>query len=131
MPGHAERFPEIGGHVTAGNASPVNNGAAALLVMGADAARSLGVRPRVRFPTFAVAADDPLLMLTAITPATEKVPARAGLNAADIDLFEVNEAFASAVLAWQRETGVDLDRGNGRGGTIALGSPWEPAAPVS
>jgi acetyl-CoA acyltransferase len=70
-----------------------------------------------------VAGDDPLLMLTAIMPATEKVLARSGLSLADIDLFEVNEAFASVVLAWQRELGVDHDRLNVRGGAIAVGHP--------
>ncbi|MEY9212214.1 thiolase family protein [Thermobifida halotolerans] len=122
-PAVAERFPEIGWNVTAGNASPINDGAAALLVMGADVAERLGLRPRARFHTFAVAADDPLLMLTAVVPATEKALARAGLRADDIDLFEVNEAFASVVLAWQRETGIDLDRVNVRGGAIAVGHP--------
>jgi len=121
--GIERRFPEIGWTVTAGNASPVNDGAAALLIMGADTARRLGLRPRARFHSFAVAGDDPLLMLTAIMPATEKVLARSGLSLADIDLFEVNEAFASVVLAWQRELGVDHDRLNVRGGAIAVGHP--------
>lgn len=118
-----QRFPEIGWQVTAGNSSPVNDGAAALLIMGADVAERLGLRPRARFHSFAVAGDDPLLMLTAIMPATEKVLARAGLGIEDIDLFEVNEAFASVVLAWQRETGVDADKLNVRGGAIAIGHP--------
>ncbi|HZX39036.1 MAG TPA: thiolase family protein [Streptomyces sp.] len=118
-----QRFPEIGWQVTAGNSSPVNDGAAALLIMGGDVAERLGLRPRARFHSFAVAGDDPLLMLTAIMPATEKVLARAGLGIEDIDLFEVNEAFASVVLAWQRETGVDADKLNVRGGAIAIGHP--------
>lgn len=118
-----QRFPEIGWQVTAGNSSPVNDGAAALLIMGADVAERLGLRPRARFHSFAVAGDGPLLMLTAIMPATEKVLARAGLGIEDIDLFEVNEAFASVVLAWQRETGVDADKLNVRGGAIAIGHP--------
>ncbi|WNO77155.1 thiolase family protein [Streptomyces sp. AM8-1-1] len=118
-----ERFPEIGWQITAGNSSPVNDGAAALLIMGADVAERLGLRPRARFHSFAVAGDDPLLMLTAIMPATEKVLARAGLGIGDIGLFEVNEAFASVVLAWQRETGVEADRLNVRGGAIAIGHP--------
>lgn len=117
------RFPEIGWTVTAGNASPINDGAAALLIMGADVAQRLGLKPRARFHSFAVAGDDPLLMLTAVMPATEKVLARAGLRPQDIDLFEVNEAFASVVLAWQRELGVDHDRLNTRGGAIAVGHP--------
>ncbi|MEO3829263.1 thiolase family protein [Actinomadura sp. B10D3] len=119
----AERFPEIGWRVTAGNASPINDGAAAVLVMGADVAERLGLRPRARFHAFAVTGDDPLLMLTAIIPATEKVLKRGGLTLGDIDLFEVNEAFAPVVLAWQRETGADLARVNVRGGAIAIGHP--------
>ncbi|MBT2365580.1 thiolase family protein [Streptomyces sp. ISL-10] len=118
-----ERFPEIGWCVSAGNSSPLNDGAAALLIMGSDVAERLGLRPRARFRAFAVAGDDPLMMLTAIMPATEKVLAKAGLAVDDIDLFEVNEAFASVVLAWQRETGVDIDRLNVRGGSIAIGHP--------
>jgi acetyl-CoA acyltransferase len=119
----AERFPEIEWKVTAGNASPVNDGAAAVLVMGADVAERLGLRPRARFHAFAVTGDDPLLMLTAIIPATAKVLGRAGLTLDDIDLFEVNEAFSPVVLAWQRETGADLARVNVRGGAIAIGHP--------
>ncbi|WP_018657810.1 thiolase family protein [Actinomadura flavalba] len=118
-----ERFPEIGWTVTAGNASPINDGAAALLVMEAATAKRLGLRPRARFHSFAVAGDDPLLMLTAIVPATRKVLAKANLTLDDIGLFEVNEAFASVVLAWQRETGVPADRLNVRGGAIAIGHP--------
>ncbi|MFA1550649.1 acetyl-CoA C-acyltransferase [Actinomadura chokoriensis] len=119
----AERFPEIEWKITAGNASPINDGAAAVLVMGADVAGRLGLRPRARFHAFAVTGDDPLLMLTAIIPATGKVLRRAGLALDDIDLFEVNEAFSPVVLAWQRETGADLARVNVRGGAIAIGHP--------
>ncbi|MGI5420008.1 thiolase family protein [Actinomadura luteofluorescens] len=119
----AERFPEIGWKITAGNASPVNDGAAAVLVMGADVAARLGLRPRARFHAFAVTGDDPLLMLTAIIPATARVLERGGLTLDDIELFEVNEAFAPVVLAWARETGADLARVNVRGGAIALGHP--------
>ncbi|HEU5026550.1 MAG TPA: thiolase family protein [Spirillospora sp.] len=119
----AARFPEIAWKVTAGNASPINDGAAAVLVMGADVAERLGLRPRARFHAFAVTGDDPLLMLTAIIPATEKVLARGGLTLDDIDLFEVNEAFSPVVLAWQRATGADLARVNVRGGAIAIGHP--------
>lgn len=118
-----ERFPEIGWKITAGNASPVNDGAAAVLVMGADVAARLGLRPRARFHSFAVTGDDPLLMLTAIIPATAKVLERGGLALGDVDLFEVNEAFAPVVLAWARETGADLARVNVRGGAIAIGHP--------
>ncbi|WP_395103387.1 thiolase family protein [Actinomadura sp. SCN-SB] len=119
----AERFPEIDWRITAGNASPLNDGAAAVLIMGADVAERLGLRPRARFRAFAVTGDDPLLMLTAIIPATAKVLDRAGLPLSAIDLFEVNEAFASVVLAWRHETGADLSRVNVRGGAIAIGHP--------
>ncbi|MEW2356725.1 thiolase family protein [Spirillospora sp. NPDC029432] len=122
-PATAARFPEIGWDITAGNASPVNDGAAAVLIMGADVAERLDLRPRARFRAFAVAGDDPLLMLTAIIPATAKALAKADLSLADIDLFEVNEAFAPVVLAWARDTGADLSRVNVRGGAIAIGHP--------
>ncbi len=122
-PTYAERFPEIGWHVTAGNSSQINDGAAALLIMSAERAQQLGLQPIARLHSFAVAADDPLLMLTAIIPATDKILRTSGLTLDDIDLFEVNEAFASVVLAWQRETGVDLDKVNVNGGAIALGHP--------
>ncbi|MDQ1633433.1 MAG: acetyl-CoA acyltransferase, partial [Frankiaceae bacterium] len=94
------RFPQIGWSVTAGNASPINDGSAALLMMTSEKARQLGLTPKARVTSFAVAGDDPLLMLTAIIPATRKLLDRAGLTLDDIDLFEVNEAFASVVLAW-------------------------------
>lgn len=119
----ARRFPQIDWSVTAGNSSPINDGAAALLIMSRERADQLGLRPLARLRSFAVTGDDPLLMLTAIIPATEKVLRKAGLTLADIDLFEVNEAFASVVLAWQRETGVDLAKVNVNGGAIALGHP--------
>jgi acetyl-CoA acyltransferase len=117
----AERFPGIGWHITPGNSSPINDGAAAVLIMGADVAARLGLKPRARFHGFAVAGDDPLLMLTAVIPATKKVLAKTGLEIGDIDLFEVNEAFAPVVLAWQHETGANLDTVNVRGGAIAIG----------
>ncbi|MGH3378172.1 MAG: thiolase family protein [Actinoallomurus sp.] len=119
----ARRFPEIGWRVTAGNSSTVNDGAAAALITSEAAARRYGLRPRARFRAGTATGDDPLLMLTAVIPATRKVLDRAGLTSADIGVFEVNEAFASVVLAWQRETGVDLDRVNVAGGAIALGHP--------
>jgi acetyl-CoA acetyltransferase family protein len=122
-PGFAARFPAIDWSVTAGNSSPVNDGASAVLVMAADTARALGLRPLARLHSFAVTGSDPLLMLTGVVPATEKVLRRAGLTLDDIDLFEVNEAFASVVLAWQRETGADLAKVNVHGGAIALGHP--------
>ncbi|GAV37781.1 thiolase family protein [Streptomyces acidiscabies] len=122
-PAFAERFPQIEWNVTAGNASPVNDGASAVLIAGADTAVRLGLRPLARLRDFAVTGSDPLLMLTGVIPATEKVLRRAGLDLGDIDLFEVNEAFASVVLAWQQETGADLAKVNVNGGAIALGHP--------
>lgn len=117
------RFPELDWRVTAGNSSPVNDGSAALLVTSEDAAGRLGLTPRARVHAFAVAGDDPIYMLTGIIPATQKVLERAGLSIDDIDVFEVNEAFASVVLAWQRETGASLDKVNVNGGAIAIGHP--------
>ena len=119
----ARRFPQINWSVTAGNSSPINDGAAALLIMSSDKAAELRLRPLARLHSFAVVGDDPLMMLTAVIPATEKVLKRAGLSLSDIDLFEVNEAFSSVVLAWQRATGADLSRVNVNGGAIALGHP--------
>ena len=91
--------------------------------MSAEKAKELGYTPRARFHSFAVAGADPVTMLTGPIPATEKILKRSGLSISDIDLFEVNEAFASVVLAWQKETGADLDRVNVNGGAIALGHP--------
>jgi acetyl-CoA acyltransferase len=119
----AARFPQIGWHVTAGNSSPINDGSSALLITTSEHAARLGLRPRARLHSFAVAGDDPLYMLTAIIPATRKVLQRAGLGLDDIDLFEVNEAFASVVLAWLRETGVPPEKVNVNGGAIAIGHP--------
>ncbi len=112
-----------GGRVTAGNSSQITDGASAMLIMSAERAEQLGLRPLARFVEFAVAGADPRLMLTAPTPATEKLLARAGMTLDDIDLVEINEAFASVVLAWQRDTGADLERVNVNGGAIALGHP--------
>ncbi|GAA1718738.1 thiolase family protein [Fodinicola feengrottensis] len=119
----AARFPHIGWKVTAGNASPINDGAAAVLITSSEPARRLGLRPRARLHSFAVLGDDPLYMLTAIIPATAKVLARGGLSLSDIDAFEVNEAFASVVLAWQKETGADLAKVNINGGATSIGHP--------
>ncbi|MEV4945792.1 thiolase family protein [Streptomyces sp. NPDC053755] len=119
----AERFPQIDWSVTAGNSSPVNDGASAVLVMAAETAERLGLRPLARLHGFAVTGSDPLLMLTGVIPATERVLRRTGLGLDDIDLFEINEAFASVVLAWQQETGADPARINVHGGAIALGHP--------
>ncbi len=114
---------EDGGRVTAGNSSQITDGAAAMLIMNEDVANELGLRPRARFVDFAVVGDDPRLMLTAPIPATTKVLERAGLTLDDIDLVEINEAFAAVVLAWAREHDPDFERVNVNGGAIALGHP--------
>jgi acetyl-CoA acyltransferase len=119
----AERFPEIDWRITAGNSSPLTDGASAVLVMSEQRARELGLRPRARFHSFAVVGSDPLLMLTGVVPATQKVLARANLSIGDIDAFEVNEAFAPVPLMWARELNADPARLNPRGGAIALGHP--------
>jgi acetyl-CoA acyltransferase len=111
------------GVVTAGNSSQITDGAAAVLVMSEDKASELGLRPRARFHTFALAGVDPVLMLTGPIPATEKVLTRAGMAVGDIDLFEVNEAFAAVIGAWLRETGAAWEKTNVNGGAMALGHP--------
>ncbi len=117
------RSEEEGGRVTAGNASQITDGAAALLIMSEERAVQLGLTPRARFVNFSVAGDDPRMMLTAPIPATRNVLARAGLTIDDIDLVEINEAFAAVVLAWEKEVHPDMDRVNVNGGAIALGHP--------
>ncbi len=119
--GLASRFPEIAWSVTPGNSSPLTDGASAALIMSAERAAELGLRPRARFHAFSVVGDDPLFMLTGPIPATERVLARADLGIDDIDAFEVNEAFASVPLAWLAETGADPAKLNPWGGAIALG----------
>jgi acetyl-CoA acyltransferase len=111
------------GAVTAGNASQISDGAAALLLAGRDTAERLGLRPLARFVSFALAGVDPVLMLTGVIPATERVLERAGLRLGDVDVVEINEAFASVVLAWGREVEPDWERVNPNGGAIALGHP--------
>ncbi|ACU53056.1 acetyl-CoA acetyltransferase [Acidimicrobium ferrooxidans DSM 10331] len=111
------------GTVTAGNASQISDGAAAALIMDAERARRLGLVPRARVVAFSLAADDPIMMLTAPIPATRRVLERAHLSLDDIDLVEINEAFASVVLAWGAELHPDWDRVNVNGGAIALGHP--------
>ncbi|WP_019926019.1 thiolase family protein [Nocardia sp. BMG111209] len=118
-----ERFPEIEWRITAGNASPLTDGAAAVLIMSEERAAALGLRPRARFHTFAVTGSDPMLMLDGVIPATRRALDRSGLSIADIDAYEVNEAFAPVPLLWQREFGADPERLNPRGGAIALGHP--------
>lgn len=117
----AARFPELDWRITAGNSSPLTDGASAALIMSAEAAEQLGLEPRARFRSFAVVGSDPMLMLTGVMPATARVLERAGLTHDDIDVYEVNEAFASVPLAWLAETGADEVKLNPRGGAIALG----------
>jgi len=114
---------EDGGRVTAGNSSQITDGAAMLLIMSEEKAADLGLRPRARFIDFAVAGADPRLMLTAPIPATAKALERSGLTIDDMDIVEINEAFASVVLAWEKEFHPDMDRVNPNGGAIALGHP--------
>jgi acetyl-CoA acyltransferase len=111
------------GKVTAGNSSQITDGAAAVLIMSGDKAAELGLRPRARFHSFALAGVDPITMLTGPIPATHKVLERSGLSMGDMDLTEINEAFASVVLAWEKELQPDMDTVNVNGGAIALGHP--------
>ena len=109
--------------ITAGNASQISDGAAAVLLMSLEKANQLGLKPRARIRAQAVVGTDPVLMLEGPIPGTAAVLKRAGLDLKSIDLFEVNEAFASVVLAWQKETGADLSKTNVNGGAIAVGHP--------
>lgn len=117
------RFPEIEWSITPGNSSPLTDGASAALIMSEDKANALGLRPRARFHSFAVTGDDPLLMLTAVIPATRKALAKGGLTIDEIDTYEVNEAFAPVPLVWQHDLNADPAKLNPRGGAIALGHP--------
>ena len=116
-------FRPEGGRVTAGNASQISDGAAAVLLMATEQAQVLGVRPRARIRAVATVGSDPVLMLTGPIAATRKVLERAGLTLNDIDLFEVNEAFAPVPMIWMQEFGIGHDRVNVNGGAIALGHP--------
>src|SRR5216684_3602177 len=109
--------------ITAGNSSQISDGAAAVLLMSLEKAKELGLHPRARIRAQAVVGTDPVLMLEGPIPGTAAVLKRAGLELGSIDLFEVNEAFASVVLAWQKETGADMDKTNVNGGAIAMGHP--------
>ena len=111
------------GKVTAGNSSQITDGASAVLVMSEEKAHELGLTPRARFVGFAVVGVDPVTMLTGPIPATHKILERTKLALDDIDLVEINEAFASVVLAWEKELHPDMDRVNVNGGAIALGHP--------
>ena len=111
------------GKVTAGNSSQITDGASAVLVMSEEKAKELGLTPRARFHAFALAGVDPVTMLTGPIPATKKILERNNMTLDDIDLVEINEAFASVVLAWQKELDADLSKVNVNGGAIALGHP--------
>jgi len=117
----AARFPDLDWRITAGNSSPLTEGASAALIMAEETASALGLTPRARFHAFAVTGSDPLLMLTGPIAATRRILARSGLSIDDLDAYEVNEAFASVPLAWAAELGADPARMNPRGGAIALG----------
>jgi acetyl-CoA acyltransferase len=111
------------GKVTAGNSSQISDGAAAVLLMSADKARELGATPRAKIVDQTTVGVDPVMMLTGPIPATQKLLQRNGMTIGDIDLFEVNEAFAPVVLAWSRELQPDMDRVNVNGGAMAIGHP--------
>jgi acetyl-CoA C-acetyltransferase len=112
-----------GGRLTAAVSSQISDGASAMLVASEQAVKTHGLRPRARIHHLSVLADDPILMLTAPIPATRHALAKTGMKPSSIDLVEINEAFAPVVLAWQKETGFDLERVNVNGGAIALGHP--------
>ena len=116
-------FKPEGGKVTAGNSSQITDGASAVLVMSEEKASELGLRPRARFHAFALAGVDPITMLTGPIPATANVLERAKMTMDDIDAVEINEAFASVVLAWEKEHHPNMDTVNPNGGAIALGHP--------
>ena len=111
------------GRISAGSSSQISDGAAAVLVMSEEKVAELGLRPRARFHAFAVAANDPVIMLTAPIPATVKILEKTGMRLDDFDLIEINEAFASVVLAWEREFHPDMSKVNVNGGAIAIGHP--------
>jgi len=108
---------------TAGTSSQISDGAAALLLMTEEKAAELGLTPKARIVDTCLVGTDPVLMLTGPIDATARLLGRTGLKIDDIDVFEINEAFASVVLAWSRETGADLEKTNPNGGAIALGHP--------
>jgi acetyl-CoA acyltransferase len=117
----AQRFPEIDWKITAGNSSPLTDGASAALIMSERRASELGLTPRARFHAFAVTGSDPLYMLTGILPATARILERSGLSIDDLDAYEVNEAFAPVPMAWLHDFDADPARLNPAGGAIALG----------
>ncbi len=127
-PGLEEMFPgQLNWRITAANSSQISDGASAVLIASREKAEELGLKPRARFVSFSLAGDSPILMLTAPIPATRRVLDRAGLTLDDIDVVEINEAFASVVLAWQKELEIPEDwfqeHVNPNGGAIAVGHP--------
>ena len=119
----SDRYPEINWSLTAASSSPVSDGASALLIMEEQLAMRLNLIPRAAITHFSVVGDDPIMMLTAIMPATKKLLRRSALRLSDIDAYEVNEAFASIPLAWLKELDGDPEKLNQYGGAIALGHP--------
>jgi acetyl-CoA acetyltransferase family protein len=111
------------GVIHAGNSSQISDGAAAVMVASEVAVKKYGLKPRAKIVATGTAGVDPVIMLTGVIPATKKILAKAGLGIKDMDLFEVNEAFSSVVVAWQRDTGADWEKTNVRGGAIAIGHP--------
>ncbi|BBX82353.1 thiolase family protein [Mycolicibacterium aubagnense] len=120
---YGARFPQIRWEITPGNSSPLSDGSAAVMITSGAFARSHGLEPLARIHTMTAVGSDPLYMLTGVIPATAKVLSRSGLSLSDIDLFEVNEAFAPVVLAWAADIGADLAKTNVNGGAIAIGHP--------
>ena len=120
VPDHPDELPWL---VTAGNSSQISDAASAALLMSDTKAAELGIQPRARIHSLGLAGDDPIMMLTGIIPATRKALARAGMTVDDIDVFEVNEAFASVVLAFQREFDIPMEKINVHGGAISIGHP--------
>lgn len=118
-----DRYPEIDWVITPGNSSPFTDGASAALIMSEERAEALDLTPRARLHSFAVVGSDPEIMLTGPIPATQKILERSSLSLDDIDVYEVNEAFAPVPMAWAAEFDADPDRLNPRGGAIALGHP--------
>ncbi len=116
------------GVVTAANSSQITDGSAALLIMSEEKAKELGLTPRARFHSFALAGVDPVMMLTGPIPATTKVLERAGMKLDEMDLVEINEAFAPVVLSWEKEHHPDMSKVNVNGGAIALGHPLGASA---
>ena len=116
-------FNPDGGVITAGNSSQISDGAAGVLLMSDEKARQLGLKPRARIIAREVVGVDPVLMLTGVIPATEKVLKKSGLTIEQMDVIEINEAFASVVKAWEKEVKPDMEKVNPRGGAIAIGHP--------